>query len=246
MSKLTFHPQQDNNNRTFAQAMPVAKEEAHVRADFIKKTYLHVALAVLGFLLAEVVFFSIPAITNFALSLTQGYLWLVMLGGFMLVTSFADRWAHKSTNKGQQYAALGLYVIAEAFIFIPLLYIAMGMTNSSEVLAQAGIITLALFTGLTAVVFFTGKDFSFLRTALTVGFFVAIGLIVASILFGFNLGLIFSAAMVVLAGGSILYQTSNVLHHYNSTQHVAAALGLFASLMLLFWYILRIVMSFND
>ena len=49
--------------------------------------------------------------------------------------------------------------------------------------------------------------------------------------------------MVLLAGGSILYQTSRLVHDYHSTQHVAAALGLFASFMLLFYYILQIFMS---
>jgi hypothetical protein len=90
------------------------------------------------------------------------------------------------------------------------------------------------------------KDFSFLSSALTVGGFIAIGLVVAGMLFGFSLGLWFSVAMVILAGGSILYQTSNVLHHYNKNQHVAAALGLFASLMLLFWYVLSILTRLTD
>jgi FtsH-binding integral membrane protein len=69
------------------------------------------------------------------------------------------------------------------------------------------------------------------------------GTIIAGILFGFNLGLWFSAGMILLAAGSILYQTSNLVHKYHTDQYVAAALGLFASLMLLFWYILRLVMS---
>ena len=103
--------------------------------------------------------------------------------------------------------------------------------------------TLALFTGLSAVVFLTKKDFSFMKTGLTIGFFIAIGLIVAGTLFGFNLGLWFSVAMCLLAGGSILYQTSNLINKYTTEDYIPAALGLFASLMLLFWYILSIFMS---
>ena len=64
-----------------------------------------------------------------------------------------------------------------------------------------------------------------------------------SIVFGFSLGLLFSGAMVIIASISILYNTSNVLHRYNPQQHVAAALSLFASVALLFWYILRIFMG---
>ena len=65
---------------------------------------------------------------------------------------------------------------------------------------------------------------------------------VAIITGGVSLGLWFSVAMVVLACGIILYNTSNVLHRYNTEQYVAASLTLFASIALLFWYILQIFM----
>ena len=103
--------------------------------------------------------------------------------------------------------------------------------------------TLGLFGVLTAVVFITRKDFSFLRTILMFGGFAAMGLIVVAIVFQFALGPIFTYAMIALACGYILYDTSNVLHHYRIGQHVAAALALFASVALLFWYILQLFMS---
>lgn len=213
------------------------------RAEFYKKTYMHVALGVLAFILVEALFLNTPFIVKFALSLTEGYLWFAMLGGFMLATTFAERMAIKSHDKNKQYIGFGIYIIAEAFIFIPMIYIALSMSGGGNLIQQAAIVTLSLFAGLSAVVFFTGKDFSFLRTALTVGGFIALGLIAAGLLFGFDLGLWFSVGVVILAGGSILYQTSNLVHKYSTDQYVAAALGLFSSLMLLFWYILRIFMS---
>jgi uncharacterized protein len=102
-----------------------------------------------------------------------------------------------------------------------------------------------MFAGLTAVTFITRKDFSFLGSILTIGGFIALGVIVCSVLFGFNLGLFFSVVMVIFASAAILYDTSNVLHHYSTKQHVAASLELFASVALLFWYILQIVMSLS-
>jgi FtsH-binding integral membrane protein len=117
------------------------------------------------------------------------------------------------------------------------------MDSGPEILNQAAITTLALFTGLSAIVFVTKKDFSFLKAGLTVGFFIAMGLIVAGSLFGFNMGLWFSVGMCVLAAGAILYQTSNLVNKYSSDEYIPAALGLFASLMLLFWYVLSIFMS---
>ncbi|PWI30740.1 permease [Flavobacteriaceae bacterium LYZ1037] len=214
------------------------------RVAFYKKTYSHVAGGVLVFILFEYLLLQSEAIVDFALSMTEGYRWLIMLGGFMFITNYAERMTMKSPDKNKQYLAFGLYILAEAFIFVPLIYIAAYyMEAGPDMLNQAAIVTLALFTGLSAVVFVTKKDFSFLKTGLTIGFFIAIGLIIAGTIFGFNMGLWFSVGMCLLAGGSILYQTSNLVNKYTTEDYIPAALGLFASLMLLFWYILSIFMS---
>lgn len=219
----------------------LAQEE---RVAFYKKTYGHVAGGVLLFIIFEYLLLQSDTIVNFALSMTDGYKWLLMLGGFMFITNYAEKMALKTPDKNKQYLAFGLYILAEAFIFVPMIYVAaFYMESGGEILQQAGIVTLALFSGLTAVVFVTKKDFSFLKTGLTIGFFIALGLIVAGALFGFNMGLWFSVGMCLLAGGSILYQTSNLVNKYTVEDYIPAALGLFASLMLLFWYILSIFMS---
>ncbi len=213
------------------------------RLTFYKKTYTHVAGGVLAFILFEYLLLQSETIVDFMLSMTEGYRWLIVLGAFMLVTNYAESTALKA-NKTMQYVAFGIYAFAQALIFVPMIYIAaFYMDSGPEILNQAAVVTLGLFTGLSAVVFLTKKDFSFLKTGLTIGFFIAIGLIIAGTIFGFNLGLWFSAAMCLLAGGSILYQTSNLMSKYSVDDYVPASLGLFASLMLLFWYILQIFMS---
>ena len=214
------------------------------RVAFYKKTYAHVAGGVLVFIIFEWLLLQSDTIVDFALSMTQGMRWLIMLGGFMLVTSYAERMTMKTQDKTKQYLAYGLYIFAQAFIFVPMIYIAaFYMESGPEILNQAAIVTLALFTGLSAIVFVTKKDFSLIKTGLTIAFFIALGLIVAGSLFGFNLGLWFSVGMCLLAGGSILYQTSNLVHKYSEEDYIPASLGLFASLMLLFWYVLQIFMS---
>lgn len=222
------------------QGIPLNQATEVARAEFIRKTYIHLAGAILGFVVVEALLLNSPWVENIARAMTQGMAWLLVLGGFMLVTNMANKWALTSTDRNKQYAALALYVVAEAIIFVPLLYVA--TEYFPGVIPQAGVITLFLFSGLTAVVFATNKDFSFLRKAITIGGFVALGLIVAGIIFGFNLGIFFSFAMVGLAAASILYQTSQMVHHYNTDQYVAASLGLFASFMLLLWYVLDILM----
>ncbi|WP_109299779.1 Bax inhibitor-1 family protein [Aquimarina sp. AU474] len=233
--------------KEFQQVLPVSSLTEEKRVAFYKKTYTHLAMAVLLFVIVEWVFFQIEPIVEFAFSMTQGWRWLIMLGGFMLATSYAEKMALKNHNINQQYLGLLLYVVAEAFIFIPLIGMAMIIAESggANILNQAAILTLALFTGLSAIVLITKKDFSFLKSILTIGFFIAIGLIVAGLIFGFNLGLWFSVGMVILASGSILYQTSNLVHKYSEDQYVGASLGLFASLMLLFWYIISILSRFS-
>ena len=192
------------------------------RGKFIRKTYGHVALALFGFVVLELMIFNIPGL---------GITWV------------AEKLANSSTSLANQYLGLALYVIAESVIFVPLLYMAIGATGSVDLLMQAFTVTLALFGALTAVVFTTKTDFSYLKQSLMIGGFIALGMIIAGVLFGFNLGLAFSGFMVVLVSGTILYQTSNMLHRYQTSQYVAAALGLFASFMTLLWYIIRIFMS---
>lgn len=230
----------------FNQALPVSALHQEARVAFYKKTYTYLAFAVLLFVVVEYLFLQSEFIVNIGLQMTQGWTWLLVLGGFMLITNYAERTALRSKDKTVHNVMLFLYVVAEAFIFVPLIFIAMRFSEATQtdVLTQAGVMTLALFAGLSAVVFITNKDFSFLKSILTIGGFLAIGLVVAGTLFGgFTLGLWFSVGMVVLASGSILYQTSNMIHRYEEEQYVAASLGLFASLMLLFWYIINIFLN---
>jgi len=236
----------NNQNQVLDYFKPVAQETDLDRADFIRKTYMHVALAVLGFIIVEALFLNTPFIVEIGLKMTQGMTWLLVLGGFMFVTNFATKWASTTADRSKQYAGLLLYIVAQAFIFVPLIYVAIAYTGDLSLINQAALMTLGLFIGLSAVVFMTKKDFSFLRNIITIGGFIALGLIAAGLLFGFSLGLWFSFAMVALAAGSILYQTSNIIHEYHKEQYVAASLGLFSSLMLMFWYILSIFMSSSD
>ena len=216
------------------------------RAAFIMKTYLHLVGAVFAFVFLEVAIFA-SGIDELFVGLLFGagdgrFAWLIVLGLFIGAGWVANRWAMNSTSPMMAYAGLGLYVFVEAIVFIPLLYMAVNFADAT-VLPSAALETLVLFGGLTGVVFLTRKDFSFLKGILGVAALGAMGVIVASLIFGFSLGVLFSGAMVVLAGGYTLYYTSNVLHHYRTDQHVAAALALFSAIALMFYYVLRIFMS---
>jgi len=222
---------------------PVAAIGVDARASFINRTYNHLMGAIVLFTLIEVGLFQ----SGIAESITRvllGGSWLVVLGAFMLVSWFASRISLTSESKGAQYAALGGFVVAESIIFVPLLWLANQYAPGA--IQSAAVVTLLGFAGLTAVAFVTRKDFSFLRGILMWGFVVALLAIVGGALFGFALGTWFSVAMIGFAGAAILYDTSNVLHHFPEDRYVGAALQLFASVALMFWYVLQLFMLRRD
>ena len=224
----------------------VAQAPPNERAEFIQKTYLHLAGAVGAFIAIEFILFTTgiaQMLTGFVAGSRLG--WLAILGGFALLGWFSRGLAAKADDVNLQYTGLGIYVVGEALIFAPILYIATYFSDPN-VLPTAAILTLLLFGGLTTVAFTTRKDFTFLGGILKIGGFVAIGLIACSLIFGFSLGLFFSVVMVVFASAAILYDTSKIMHHYSTRQYVAASLELFASVALLFWYVLRIVMALSS
>ncbi len=211
------------------------------RARFITRAYNHLFGAILGFVAVEFLLFTSGLAERIFLFVANTN-WLLILGGFLVVSWLASRTAHASTSMGAQYAALIGFVIAEAIIFAPLLYIADTFARGG-VISSAALVTVGLFAGLTAIAFWTRKDFSFLGAILRWGGFVALGAIVAGVIFGFGLGTWFMVGMVAFAGAAILYDTSKIIHHYPEDRYVAAALELFASVALMFWYILQLFLS---
>ena len=223
----------------------VAMSTEEQKASFYRKTYIHVALAILAFIFVETALLMVVPAELIMGMVSKNYVWLMIIGGFWLASMLAEKWTMAS-SRAMQYAGLGFYVLLEAIVFLPMIYIALIYTGSGEVILQAGLITFMLFIGLTGVALTSKRDFSFLRSVLIIGGFISLGLIVAGMLFGFNLGLWFSVGMVFLAGASILYQTNQLKNIYTTEQYVGASLQLFSSVMLLFWYVLRILMSRKD
>lgn len=237
-----------------------ATEGMSDRVRFIRLTYLHLLGAILVFAGLEWLLFnnqflgmkvSLPLV-EFALG--GRWNWGIVLAAFVAASWVADYWASHATSRALQYAGLAFYVVAEALIFVPLLFIVQVKTaaiiakggGDPNIIRDAAYTTLAIFGALTASVFVTKKDFSFMRTALMMASAAAMMLVVLSLVFGFNLGIVFSIAMVLLAAGYILYQTSQILAHYDPRNHVAAALALFSSVALMFWYVIRIFMRARD
>jgi uncharacterized protein len=229
-------------SQTLPSYTPVSELSVESRANFIWRTYGHVAAAILLFAGIETYLFDSGLAESLATRML-GTSWLLILGAFMLVSWTATHVANTVQAKPLQYLALVGFVAAEAIIFVPMLSLAIRVQPG--IIESAVGVTLLGTAALTAVVFITRKDFSFLRGILLWMFGLAIVGIIGSLLFGFELGTWFSVAMIGFAGAAVLYDTSNILHHYPEDRYVGAALALFASIALMFWYVLRLFMSRN-
>ncbi len=226
----------NDNVNYLAPASELAVED---RSNFIWKCYAHVVAGILAFAAIEAYLFSSGIAASIAAPMFDK--WLLVLGAFILVSWGASHVAHRVQSKQAQYAAFAVLVFVEAIIFAPLLYVASAMKPG--IIDSAAGVTLLGSAGLIATAMITRKDFSFLRGLLVWGGILAMVGIVASLLFGFALGTWFSVAMIGFAGAAVLYDTSNIMHHYPADKYVAASMALFASIALMFWYILRLFMS---
>mgnify|MGYP001811733372 FL=1 len=230
---------QDNLN-TMAPVSALATED---RAAFIWKCYAHVVGAILALVAIETYLFSSGAAYPIANAMLQSP--MVVLIGFIALSWGAGHVAHRLESTMAQYAAFGAFVALWAIMFVPILAMALAMDaqRGGSMIESAAITTVVGCVGLIATVMITRKDFSFLRGILVWGFFVAIALIAMSYFFGWNLGTWFSVGMIGFAGVAVLYDTSNIMHHYPEDKYVAASMALFASIAMMFYYILRLFMS---
>lgn len=225
--------------------VPVAALEATERGAFVVRVYQHLLAAVVAFVAFETLLFAL-GISEALYDLIAGSrgAWLLVLGGFMVVNWLSTSAAHDLANPGRQYGGLFGLAAAEAIIFAPFLHLVFHVEGGGATTVwAAALITAVGFAGLTVVAFTTRTDLSFLRPMIMWGGVCALVLIGAALLFGLELGVWFSLAMIALAGGSILYQTQTIMRQYPSEAHVGAAVQLFASVMLLFWYVLRLLVQ---
>ena len=230
----------------------VADAPAADRAAFFRRTYGLVAIGFAAFAALLAIFFvgfdqrSGIAFAVFAglgsmISSLGGWSILLVMLAFWGATTVAQSLAFNRASRGTQYAGLGLYVILEALIFIPLIgYVILSTNgNASSVLLPAGIVTGGMIAGLTALVFMTNLDFSFLKVAIVLGSFAAIAIVIVAAIAGLSLGAWFSIAMIILMATVILYQTNEIKNTLETDQHVAAAFILFSSFVTLLFYVIR-------
>ena len=237
------------------------------RVAFLRRTYAHLGVALIAFALITAGMMRYMPETSLKLSGLGGGSamgMLLVLGLFVVVSIGAQRLAQSETSRALQYVGLGLITVVWSVLVQPMIWYALirlgnqsafiGADGSihayisplaATTILEATILTIEIFTGLTLTVFLTKKDFSFMGGALRLAMFAVIGVAIVAIIFGFQLGVLYSGVIVLLMAGYILYETSLVMSYFRPTQHVAAALMLFTTIVTLFIHLLRIMTEMN-
>ncbi len=236
---------QDINLKTDINAPMYSEVDQTTRRNFITATYFNLFLGVIAFVIANYLLIDSGAaevITRFY----SGNIWFSIVAAlaFGFITSFFLNFTANNNSKAVQYFGLFAFAGVEALFVVPAIFIA--ATYRQALLAPATFFTLGFFLLMTGIVYFTGIDFSFMRTFLMFAGIASIAIIIISLLTGFNLGIFFTGFLILLSCGYILYDTSNVLKNYHANQPVAAATALLGSLVMLFVNILQFLMQFFD
>ena len=236
--------------RRFAESMPWAEDRGFAisaaldsRMAFVRRTYAHLLGELAGVALVTFIALRTPALESLATAmLTKPLLYVV---GFFGVSLLTRAMLAGQKSMAIQYSAAAIWVFFLGLLVTPFAVWARIQTGSYTIMGEAAILTGCVFTGITAYVFFTKKDFSFLGGALWMISWIAFGLgMILAIFGGFGnqTALFYSCGMVILMGGWVLYDTSKVLHHRHVNEHVAASVDLLVDFVYMFIYIVSILL----
>lgn len=235
-----------SNPYAFTDRLPAAQAPAAERAAFLTRVYGLVLAGVLTFAATLWAAGTVPAVRDMTASLWGAitgnrFGWLlymgIMMGGFWLVHAVSQK------SPLNLIAYFG-WTFLLGLLTAPIVLFAASAAPAT--LNMAAAITAAIFTGLTAIVLVTGKDFSFLRGVLSLLFWGLLVFALASWIWGFQASVLWSSLAALLFAGYILYDTSEILHRYPTTMAVTAAVVLFTDVVYLFKQILHILLSRND
>jgi FtsH-binding integral membrane protein len=217
---------------TGAQPLTAAEVSVGERIAFIRKVYALFFVATLFAIGGALLGLAFPPLMLLAAQ-HPIVTFLLLIGGVMGAQAVRH-------VPGVNLVALFGFTTLTGVMISPVLYV-VGQNNPGSIL-QAGILTVVIFGGLTAYVFISGRDFSFLRGMVTVGLLVVIGAGLINIFVGsLGLGFAISAAALLLFVGFVLYDTSNIIRRYPTNEYVAGALSLYLDAFNIFLALLRLL-----
>ena len=219
--------------------MTVRNEESILATNkVIRNTYMLLAMT----LVFSAVTAGISMIVNPPMLLAMG----ALIVGFILSFVIA-----KKQNSAAALPLVFAFTGLLGFSIGPMLNAYLAMANGGQIVMTAMGMTAAIFLGLSAYVLTSKKDFSFMGGFLAAGMMMAlVAMVILLVLpfFGIHipaLNLAFSAVVVLLMTGFILYDTSNIVNG-TYTNYIMATVGLYTSIFNLFIHLLSLIGFMND
>jgi modulator of FtsH protease len=214
-------------------AETAARAGVEERMSFVRKVYALFFAATLFAIVGVGVGLSYRPLLLFAFQHPY-VMFFAMLGGVMGAQAVRH-------VPGVNLVALFGFTALTGVVISPLIAVYTRLNPAS--ILQAGVLTVGIFGGLTAYVFISKKDFSFMRGMVVTGLIVVFlasmlnFFIVGSSAFAFAI----SCAALLLFSGFVLYDTSNIIRRYPVNEYVSGALALYLDAFNIFLALLRIL-----
>lgn len=214
--------------------LPTAAESGLAeRLGFVRKVYALFFAATLFAVGGVAIGFAFPEFV-FSIFARPLVAFLVLIGGVFAAQAVRH-------VRGLNLLALFGFTTLTGLVISPLM-IFYAATNPTSII-QAGVLTVAIFGGLTAYVFITKRDFSFLRGLLFTGLIMVVvgGLLNVFLIGSSAIGFAIAAMCLLLFSGYVLYDTSNIIRRYPTNEYVAGALSLYLDAFNIFLALLRLL-----
>jgi FtsH-binding integral membrane protein len=194
-------------------------------------------------------FVYLTAAAGITIFLNQWVSLAIILGSY----GIAQWVAPKRVFGEQKVLGFGIGAVFEGIAMGYLLLAAMTMGAAQG--NPLGLVTLALMMtgltglGMTAYVWTSPREFSFIGAALSalslpMLILMGVGLVFPA-LFGGVFGILISGLFVVISAAGLLYQVNQVFHKLDTRQHIEGAFLIMMGLLVLFWNILVLLMKLN-
>lgn len=229
-------------------AITVEQSGAEARRAFIQKTYVHFLIGLMAFCGITAAVLASPLVAStvdgelragplahpyaFIGSLIMLIVWQMMYGRLF-----------SSPKMSTHYIGYGVTIVLEAVLCAPLFWIAHNFVGDG-ILRNAFMLTALGFGGLTAFTLASKRDFSFMGGFLSMATMILLGIALLSLFFGgFNMGLLWSAIVIVIFGGWVVYHTDQIKQHLPLNGYVFGATMLFIDFVVILRQVVWILMS---
>lgn len=198
----------------------------------IRNTYMLLSMTVL--------FSALTAYISTSINLVMPF-WMI-LGGYFGLLYLTHATANSAMGLVSVFAFTGFLGLTLGPILNSVIH---GYSNGSEIVAASLASTGAIFFALSGYAMTSRKDFSYLGGFLFVGMMVALLASIAGMFFNVPaMELAISAAVVLLMGGYILFETSQLING-GQRNYILATISLYVTLFNLFINLLRIFSAFS-